>query len=153
MARVKTTEDLGKHLTGSYRVRVFRPAWNDVKRNLRTTRDMVEVRSHALKLRYWPESLPEDESGQLLDLNWSWIRALPGLNVGELRIDDVIGGHDNLRIIFFVGDPGVKLPLPIIWVLQVLQKKRNDFTRANIDTFRARRTLVIERFYKLREFA
>ena len=74
------------------------------------------------------------------------------MNVGELRIDDTIGGCDNLRIIFFRGDPKVKEPLPMIWILHVLQKKRNDFTTHNLTTFKARRTLVLERYYKYRLF-
>jgi hypothetical protein len=103
-----------------------------------------------LKLRYWPQKSPVDESGKLLDLDWSWIRALHGLKVGELRIHDTIGGNDNLRIIFFEGDPAVREPLPMIWVLHVMQKKRNNFTSNDLGIFRARRTLVIERFYRHR---
>ena len=143
--------ELGKHLTGFYRVRVFRPAWGDARRLLPRTRDCIELRAHALKLRYWPEKNPEAESGDLLDLNWSWIRALGGLKIGELRIDDKIGGNDNLRVIFFCGDPKVKEPLPFIWILGVIQKKRMEFTAHQIQIWRDRRTLVIERFYKYRE--
>ncbi|MCG8408271.1 MAG: hypothetical protein MI923_23980 [Phycisphaerales bacterium] len=139
-------------LEGSYRVRVFRPAWSDVRRWFPRTRDTIEIRSHALKLRYWPEKNPTDAAGKLLDLDWCWIKALKGFDVGELRIDDKIGGHDNIRIIFFRGDPKVKAPLPIIWLLAVLQKKSNEWTKANIKTFKARRTLVVERFYKNRLF-
>lgn len=137
---------------GNFRVRVFRPAFDDVNRLFQKTRDKIEIRSHALKLQFWPSKNPEDSNGQLLDLDWTWIKALPNQHVGELRIDDVIGGQDNLRIIFFRGDPDVRVPLPIIWILQVMQKKRDDFTTGNIQNFRARRTLVVERFYKNREF-
>ena len=73
---------------------------------------------------------------------------MPGKNVGELRIDDVIGGHNNLRVIFFV--PGVKRrgdPLPAIWILAAMQKKRQDFSAANLQTFKLRRQLVLLRFY------
>ena len=139
-------------LEGNYRVRVFRPAWHDVHRWFPRTTDKIEVRSHALKLRYWPKKNPTDDRGTLLDINWCWIRALRAKDIGELRIDDVIGGHDNIRIVFFRGDPKVKIPLSIIWILAVLQKKGDDWTSANYKTFRARRTLVIERFYKHREF-
>src|SRR4051794_30443004 len=44
-------------LTGSFRVRAIRPAFADVHRLFNRTRDKVEVRRHALKLRYWPDSL------------------------------------------------------------------------------------------------
>lgn len=84
----------------------------------------------------------------VVDLDWSWIVALPNSKVGELRIDDVIGGHDNLRIIFYVGSPTSSPDdMRCVWILAVMQKKRNDFTAHNIATFRARRLLVRTRFY------
>lgn len=140
-------------LDGNYRVRVFRPAWSDVHRWFGRTRDQIEVRSHALKLRFWPLKNPVDGNGKLLDLDWCWIKALSGLNIGELRIDDNVGGNDNIRIVFFRGSQEVREPLPIIWILAVVQKKRDDWTTAQIATFKARRTLVIERFYKDRPFS
>lgn len=137
----------GENLTGTRRVRAIRPAFDDVARLCKRTRDKIEVRRHALKLRYWPDKHPTDHCGKVLDLDWSWIRALPGLNIGELRVHDTIGGNDNLRIIFFEGDSSVREPLPMVWVLCVMQKKRDDFSVHNLAVFRARRTLVIERFY------
>ena len=145
-------DDARMPLEGDYRVRVFRPAWSDARRWFPRTRDLIEVRSHALKLRYWPLAQPETDQGKLLDLDWCWITALKGKCIGELRIDDMIGGHDNIRIVFFKGNPQVKVPLPIIWIIAVLQKKRNEWTSANIRTFKGRRTLVIERFYENRIF-
>ena len=87
----------------------------------------------------------------MLDLDWCWIKACKK-DVGELRINDEISGHDNIRIVFFKGDPSVRVPLPIIWVITVLQKKKNEWTTANIRTFNGRRTLVNERFYENRMF-
>lgn len=82
----------------------------------------------------------------MLDLDWSWIKALPRQRVGELRISDTIGGHNNLRVIFF--DPEIESePMPMIWVLAVLQKKRDDFTAGQISSFKLRRATVLERFY------
>jgi len=135
-------------LTGSYRVRVFRPAFDQARKLCKHTKGMIELRRHALKLRYWPNDPGED--GQVVDLDWSWIKSLPGEKVGELRIDDKIDGNDNLRMIFFVGDESVASPLPIIWILSVLQKKRQDFTRNQIKVFHAQRQLVLERFYRCR---
>ena len=94
----------------------------------------------------------EYPNGNVLDLDWEWIRAMPGTGVGELRIDDPIANLENLRVIFYLGDQRVKAPLPMIWILSLLQQKRQDFTTHSIEIFRARRTLVIERFYKRREF-
>lgn len=134
-------------LTGAYRVRVFRPAFSEVRKLCGSTRLCIEVRRHALKLRYWPENHPESESGQILDLDWEWIRSLRRKRVGELRVHDTINGNDNLRILFFVGDRR-EGEMPVIWILSVIQKKRDYFTQAQIDVFEGRRVLVIERFYR-----
>jgi hypothetical protein len=134
-------------LSGSFRVRAIRPAFDDVNGLFKRTRDKLEVRRHALKSRFWPERHPPDETGTLLDLDWSRVRALPGLRIGELRLNDTIGGRDNLRVIFFQGDPAVRNPLPLMWVLRVMQKKRDDFSGHELSIFKARRTLVIQRFY------
>jgi hypothetical protein len=107
----------------------------------------MELRRQALKLRFWPETSPTDDNGMLLDLDWSWVRALPGLNVAELRLHDKIGGQENIRIMFFVTEKRKQDPLPVIWVLAAFPKKRNDFTKNEIALFRARRLLVLKRYY------
>lgn len=135
-------------LIGSRRVRIFRPAFDQTRKLLKSSRAMIELRRHALKLRHWPQQ--PDESGQIVDLDWCWIKSLPGLNVGELRINDVIAGNDNLRVIFFVGDAALCEPLPMIWILSVIQKKRQDFTANQIRIFRGQREIVLERFYRNR---
>ena len=103
-------------MTGNFRVRALMPAIQEVSRICDRVSENIEIRRHALKLRYWPENHPEDESGIVIDLDWSWIRSMPGMKVGELRIQDTIAGCDNLRIIFYVGDQNVRKPLPMIWV-------------------------------------
>ena len=138
--------------TGKYRVRVYRPAWADVDKWFKRTREKIEIRSQALKLRFWPDQEPTDGAGRLLAVDWDWIRALPGHSIGELRITDEIGGHRNLRLIFYKGDKIDDSTIPIIWVLAVLPKKRTDWTTANIATFKARKILLHERYYKNREF-
>lgn len=138
---------LGGSLTGNYHVRAIRPAFHDARRCLPRMRDRAELRRHALKLRFWPERWPADDNGQILDLDWSWIRSLPHKKVGELRIHDRIGDCDNLRVIFF--DPQISEPYPTLWVLAVLQKKRDDFSRHMLRIFDSRRTLVLERFYRV----
>jgi hypothetical protein len=135
-------------LTGDFLVRVLRPAFDDVRGLFRRTRDNIELRRHALKLRYWPRSTEDQASGEVIDLDWSWIRSLPNKKVGELRIHDTIGGNDNLRVIFFVGPPDQRMPKTCIWILAVIQKKKDDFSRNEIAVFNARRILVWERFYK-----
>jgi hypothetical protein len=129
---------------------MIRPAFDEVRKLCNRVRDGMTVRRHLLKLRYWPENHPLDDSGTILDLDWSWIRGLPGLHVGELRIHETISGNDNLRAAFFVGDRNVREPLPMIWILAVMQKKRDDFTTHQLAIFRARRLLVLERFYRQR---
>jgi hypothetical protein len=137
----------GEHLTGKYRVRSIHPALGEAYKLCNKWSENAEIRRHSLKLRYWPENHPMDDSGKILDLDWQWIKSMPRMNVGELRIDDVIAGNDNLRIIFFVGDSKIRKPLPMIWILRVMQKSRDDFSPHDISIFKARRLLVLERFY------
>jgi hypothetical protein len=139
------------NLTGTYFVKVYDDVVFDEVRDLfPKVKDRMRLRRQSLKLRFWPSQNPVDESGKVLDLDWSPIKSLPHSNVGELRISDVIGGRENLRVIFFVGSPEVCDPKPLIWILTVLQKKRNDFTVYQIRNFKRRRQAVIERFYNLR---
>jgi len=138
----------GENLSGNFRVRVIRPALHKAYKMFPKCRDQMELRAHALKLRYWPNKEVTDDGGFLVDLDWSWIRSLAGKKIGELRIADNIGGHENLRIIFFEGDNKVCNPLPMIWVIDVFAKKKDYFTANELKIFEARRTLVVERFYK-----
>lgn len=135
-------------LTGRWRVRIFRPAFCEVRSLCKRVGDQMEIRRQALKLKWWPSG--EQENGQVVDLNWEFLKTAPGEHVGELRIDDEIAGHDNLRVIFYRGDPSVLEPLPMIWILCVMQKKRDYFTTNEINVFLARKKLVVERFYKSR---
>jgi hypothetical protein len=104
-----------------------------------SARDYFLIRSHALKLAFWP-----DEA----DLDWDWIKSLEAKRVGELRIDEVIAQHDNLRIIFFKANkllPGD--PMLRIWTLTVFQKKRQDFSGKEIAAFRVMRDVIVSRYY------
>jgi hypothetical protein len=69
-------------LIGNYRVRVLNSALEEARALCPRARDRMEVRRHALKLRYWPERHPADDAGKILDLDWEWVRALPRLHVG-----------------------------------------------------------------------
>jgi hypothetical protein len=67
-----------------------------------------------------------------------------------LRIDDTIGGFNNLRIIFYVPKPAIVLPgdaLPRIWTIGVLQKKTQRFSNYDLATFAARVKLLRLRWY------
>jgi len=139
------TGPLPGRMTGSHRVRALREAFQDAHHWLPKARPRGQLRRHSLKLRFWPDRHPEDDNGVIVDLNWSWIKALAGKKVGELRIDDIIGGRDNLRVIFF--DPQRSSSVSVIWILAILQKKRDDFTHAQISNFKLRRQIVLERFY------
>lgn len=135
------------NLTGDYHVRVFGPALREANHWWPKTKDRMIIRRHALKLRFWPSKAPTCDQGVLLDLDWSWIKALRGLDVGELRVHDRIGGHANIRIIFFVTSAKSSLlPMPVIWTLAAFPKKRDEFTDAQIKIFRLRRKLILERF-------
>jgi len=109
--------------------------------------DRMEIRRHALKLRFWPDSAPSTGTGQVLDLDWEWVKGLSCNDVGELRIHGTIAGNDNLRIIFHVGGDKLTNPLPNIWILRVFQKKRDDFSSRDLDGFKERRRLIRKGFY------
>lgn len=143
-------DELPGNLTGNYFVRAMASAHFEVRNLCPRRRDRAEIRRQALKLRFWPEKHPTDQAGTILDVDWSWIRALRSVSkIGELRIDDTIAGHDNLRVIFSIGRPTAKAHMPIIWILAVMQKKRDEFTAANIKTFIARHKLVQKRYCDL----
>lgn len=137
------------NLTGFYFVKRTPASSHDVRNLFSRVRDRMEVRRHALKLGYWPDNPPGENGGAVLDLDWEWVRGMPSniRDVGELRIDGMIGGHRNLRIIFFRGDPKVRNPLPMIWILQVFAKKRDDITKDQIISFKQRRKWVLNQFY------
>lgn len=80
-SRVTTKEESAAgaghgNLAGSQHVRILREALKAGHRLFPRTRDRMEVRRHLLKLRYWPERWPRDESGMVLDLDWEKVRAL-----------------------------------------------------------------------------
>ena len=140
--------NLPGNMTGNYYVRAVRPAFHDAKYWLPHMRDRALLRRHALKLRFW------GASGLVEDLDWDWIKALRTERIGELRIGDALGGCDNLRVITWhpqiLARPSwapTHEPVPHIWVIGVLQKKRDEFTKANCKTFLLRRRTVIDRFY------
>jgi hypothetical protein len=111
----------------------------------------MEVRRNALKLRYWGHRSEREGGETVLDVSYESIKALQGLSVYELRLEDEVGGHRNVRVIFFVPPekwkPVAKLPLPTLWILEALPKKRNDWTTNDIARFRAKRAIVKERFF------
>ena len=111
--------------------------------------DYQLARRQALKLAFWPKAGPEDKRGQVLDLDWEWIRAMgTGMRVGELRISDVIGGYDNLRIAFYVSlVKRAEDQLPRIWPLSILQKKSKRFSTQDIKTFKGRLKILKARQY------
>jgi hypothetical protein len=128
-------------------VRVLRSALQSAKHFWPRVGDRMEVRRHALKLRYWGER----DAGTVMDLTYASIKAMPGSGVYELRIDDELGGHRNLRVIFLeppeAWKPNGIHPKPVLWVLETLPKKRQDWTANDIGRFWAKRQIVKERFY------
>jgi len=134
-------------LTGRYRVRAHSSALREAKRMFNRVGDRMEVRRHAMKLRFWPDAAPDAQQGQVMDLDWSWVQGLPWNDIGELRISDVIAGNDNLRIIFHRGGDKLVDPLPAIWILRVFQKKAMHFTSNDLEIFSERRRHIRRRFY------
>jgi hypothetical protein len=66
-----------------------------------------------------------------------------------MRVDEVIAGQENIRIIFFKSSivlPGE--PLPRIWTLTVFPKKAQSFSKKEVDAFCAMRSIVLNRYYR-----
>jgi len=132
---------LPEPLQGTYHVRVFREARDLIPR----ARERALLRDQVLKLRYFPR-VPEAERRKgVLDLDCDWVRSRPKANLGELRIHEVLGGCDNLRVLFWV--PSRSPGHPAVWVLTVFQKKTQALPDHAVRRAELRRQLLIERFY------
>jgi hypothetical protein len=86
-----------------------------------------------------------------MDLTYESIKSMAGSGVYELRIDDETGGHRNIRVIFFEAPEAWKsnqaYTKPVLWVLEAIPKKRQQWTTNDIDRFWAKRGIIKERFY------
>jgi len=137
-------------ITGTHFVRVLRAALHICRHHWPRVKERMEVRRQALKLRYWGHR--HESTDTALDLSYESIKAMPGSGVYELRLDDEIGGMRNIRVIFllpptsWVAASWTK-PLPVIWLLDVLSKKSNEWKLHQIERFWAAREVVKERFY------
>jgi hypothetical protein len=139
-------------LTGCNFVRFTRHGLQAIRHGWSKIGDRFEVRRQAFKLRFWDERHTHGP-GLLFDHTYEAIKALSGLGIYELRIDDEIGGQSNIRVVFF--DPPkdwVPLikearPMRIVWVLEILAKRRNNWTANDIARFRAARRLLQKRMY------
>ena len=134
-------------LEGTHHVRALKSALVGSRKPWPHTKHRMELRRHTLKLRFWGERV----GNEVLDLDYESIQSMPNSDVYELRISQQIGGQKNIRVIFYVPArklvPQVDSPLPAVWVLEALPKKRNDWTTFDIARFKALRAVVLERFY------
>jgi hypothetical protein len=108
-----------------------------------------EVRRHALKLAYWPKRRGET-GGIVGDMDWEEIKGMSGPKACELRIDDNIGGYNNLRLIFYVFEKNIVLPgdvLPRLWVMSIMQKKVERFTNTMLRIFSGKVQIIRQRKY------
>jgi hypothetical protein len=123
---------------------VFQPAaGRAIRKSWPDERNAEEVRRQVMKLRYWLGRTPTDETGRVLDMDWSAIKAYRKEKIYELRVADKIGGQSNIRAIHFVAEcPRTRET--VIYVLTVMVKKRQRFTRHDIETFRCGRENVLE---------
>ena len=108
-------------------------------------RDNQILRRHVMKLAYWPTGLHDgDVDGS--DLDWDWITTLEKKRIGELRIDETIGGFNNLRVIFFKANTCLaNKTMNRIWILTVFQKKSQGVRQGQIKSFDGARTIIVER--------
>lgn len=107
-------------------------------------RELWKLRRQAFKLAYWPDGdLPA-----ATDLDWDWIKGLEKLRIGELRIDEPINAHENVRVIFFKANRTLDgEALCRIWLLAVFAKKRQDFGKGQLQAFKGSRTILVQREY------
>ncbi|WP_146568340.1 hypothetical protein [Posidoniimonas corsicana] len=139
------TISVGESLFGSYYVKPWPSAIRDAAALFPRYGDYQEARRHALKLAYWPGE-QVGSTNQAMDLDWEWIQALRGEGIAELRISGPIGGHRNLRIIFWVADKSLSGdPMTRIWTLAVVAKKAQNWTSPELSAFRGRLTILKKR--------
>jgi len=140
--------------TGTNFVRATRHGLQLARKIWPITGDRFEIRRQALKLRFWDERHLHSP-GMLFDCTYESIKSLSGKGIYELRVDDEIGGHSNIRVVFF--DPprdwqpvmAERRPMRIVWVLEALPKRRQEWTVNDIARFRASRLLIKKRCYGL----
>ena len=135
-------------LFGEFHVTPIGSAIKDAQSLFPKFRDYQELRRHALKLAFWPDG--KSVSGQVADMDWDEITGMAKPRANELRVDDEIGGYNNLRIIFYPFEKKIILPgdvLPRLWVISVMQKKTQRFSTNDFDTFSARIKIVRIRNY------
>lgn len=87
-------------LVGTNFVRATRHALRLAHRYWPVPGDWFEIRSQALKLRFWDERHLHGP-GLLFDLTYESMKSLSGQGVYELRVDNRVGGLTNIRIVFF----------------------------------------------------
>ena len=140
-------------LSGTHHVRALKSALHKARRRYwQKIGDLMEVRAQTLKLREWGNRHLHGAENGILDLTYESIKSMPSSDVYELRLEDEIGGHRNIRVVFLVPPsswkPNINSPLPMLWVLETLPKKRNEWTSFDIERFWALRDVVKERFYQ-----
>jgi hypothetical protein len=139
-------------VTGSNFVRFTRHGLQSIRSYWSRIGDRFEARRQAKKLKYWDERHNHDP-GMLFDHSYESIKALSGLGIYEMRLDDDIGGQSNIRVVFL--DPpkdwtpakGEGRPLRVIWVLEIMPKRRDDWTKNDLTRFKGARLLIEQRFY------
>ena len=146
-------------ITGCNLVRFTRHGLQSIRHPWPKVNHRFKVRRQALKLRWWDERhlFP---TGILVDLSYEKIKALKDESIYELRLTGQIGGQSNIRVVFF--DPPKDwvplVPYPVVadeqtmrvvWVLEAMPKKRNEWTRADLDRFSGSQLLIRERFYRV----
>lgn len=140
-------------LSGTNFVRFSRHGLQSIRSYWPNMADRFEVRRQGLKLRFWDERHLHG-TGMLFDHSYEKIKALASESIYELRLDDDIGGQSNIRIVLFDPPSTWKTvednvrPFRVIWILEALPKKRNEWTKNDITRFKGQRLLLKKRFYE-----
>jgi len=135
----------GSNLVGRYHVTPVAAALKEADDLFPKTNDYYRLRHCALNLRHWKQEGCDD-----CELDWDEIKGMAPPRACELRIDEEIGGYNNLRVIFYVFEKDIVLPgdvLPRLWTICVMQKKTERFSTRDFRVFKARITTLRHRNY------
>jgi hypothetical protein len=136
------------NLFGQFHVTPTFTAMKEAEKMFPKYGEYQEIRRQALKLAFWPAG--DSQGGKICDLDWEEIVGMQAPKACELRIDDRIGGFDNLRVIFYVFRKDLILPddvKPRLWTLSVIQKKTRRWSNNDLKMFRARVVILRRRTY------
>ena len=140
-------------ISGSTFVRSTRQSNRSIKSNWYKTRDQFEVWGQAKKLMFWDQR-HNYPPGVLCDCTYESIKGITNVKVYEMRLDGVIGGQSNIRVVF-LDPPHDWIPLTQfkslvknVWLLEIIPKRRDNWTSNDLNRFRSTSLLVQQQLHE-----